>query len=437
MAGSYSSEATPEAAVVPKPAGMYRWVICALLFFATTINYVDRAVISILKPTLMSELDWSETNYGDIMAAFSFAYAIGYAAAGRAMDMVGVRIGYAFAVVAWSLAAMGGGLMRTVGQFMFIRSALGIAEGGNFPACIKSISEWFPRRERAFATGIFNSGSNVGVIIAPILIPWLTTSYGWPYAFYVTGALGFIWLVFWLLAYDAPERHPRVTPEELDYIRSDPPDSQVHIPWLRLLGFRQVWAFIVGMALSSPVWWFWLGWTPGFLKAKFGVDLTEVAAPLITIYLMADVGSIAGGWLSGRLMKQGFSVNASRKLAMLACALCVVPVFFAAQTENKWVAIVLIGVAASAHQGFSANLYTLVSDMAPRSAVSSIVGLGGMTAGFAAMGFQMMTGRLLDAYPRAYQLIFLVASVAYLVDLLAIHLIVPRLEKMELRQVET
>jgi ACS family hexuronate transporter-like MFS transporter len=430
MLGNTSSE--PAATVASKPSGHYRWVICALLFFATTINYVDRAVISILKPNLMAELGWSETNYGDIMAAFSFAYAIGYAAAGRAVDLIGVRVGYAIAVVAWSLAAMGGGLMRSVAQFMLIRSALGIAEGANFPACIKSISEWFPRRERAFATGIFNSGSNVGVIIAPILIPWLTTNFGWPYAFYVTGALGFAWLVFWLLMYEAPERHSRVTPEELAYIRSDPPEAQVRIPWLQLLSFRQVWAFIVGMALSSPIWWFWLGWTPGFLKAKFGVDLSQVAAPLITIYLMADVGSIAGGWLSGRLMRQGFSVNASRKLAMLACALCVVPVFYAAQTDSKWVAIVLIGVAASAHQGFSANLYTLVSDMAPRSAVSSIVGLGGMTAGFAAMGFQMLTGRLLDAYPGAYQVIFLVASLAYLVDLLAIHLIVPRLERMEL-----
>ncbi|MBA3485301.1 MAG: MFS transporter [Pirellulales bacterium] len=428
MPASLTRDSVPDLSA--KPAGNYRWVICALLFFATTINYVDRAVISILKPNLMAELNWSETNYGDIMAAFSFAYAIGYAAAGRAIDLVGVRIGYAVAVVAWSLAAMGGGLMRTVTQFMVIRSALGIAEGANFPACVKSISEWFPRRERAFATGIFNSGSNVGVIVAPILIPWLTTSFGWPYAFYVTGALGFVWLIFWLLVYEAPERHPRVTPEELAYIRSDPPEPQVHIPWLQLLGYRQVWAFIVGMALSSPIWWFYLGWTPGFLKAKFGVDLTEVAAPLITIYLLADVGSIAGGWFSGWLMRKGFSVNAARKLAMLACALCVTPVFLAAVVDNKWVAVVLIGVAASAHQGFSANLYTLVSDMAPKSAISSIVGLGGMTAGFAAMGFQMFTGRLLDSYPGAYLVIFIVASGAYLVNLLLIHLLVPRLEPM-------
>jgi MFS transporter, ACS family, hexuronate transporter len=343
-----------------------------------------------------------------------------------------VRVGYSIAVVLWSLAAMSGGLMRSVIGFKLVRSALGLAEGANFPACIKSISEWFPRRERAFATGIFNSGSNVGVIIAPILIPWLTENYGWPYAFYVTGALGFAWLIFWLAMYDAPERHPRVTPEELAYIQSDPVDPQVHIPWLQLLGYRQVWAFIVGMALSSPIWWFWLFWTPGFLKKRFDVDLTEVAAPLITVYLMADVGSILGGWLSGRLMKAGFSVNASRKLAMLAAALCVLPVYFASTTDDKWLAIVLIGVAASAHQAFSANLYTLVSDMAPKTAISSIVGLGGMAAGFAAMGFQLGTGRLLDRYPDAYQVIFFVASVAYLIDLLAIHLIVPRLQKMEL-----
>jgi ACS family hexuronate transporter-like MFS transporter len=407
-------------------------VICGLLFFATTINYVDRAIIGILKPTLMDELKWTETHYGDITAAFSFAYAIGYAAAGRAVDALGVRVGYSIAVLLWSLAAMGGGLMRTVSQFMLIRAGLGLAEGANFPACIKSISEWFPRKERAFATGIFNSGSNVGVIVAPILIPWLTDNYGWPYAFYVTGALGLAWLFFWLAMYDAPERHPKVSPEELAYIHSDPADPQVRIRWLKLLGYQQVWAFIVGMALSSPIWWFWLFWTPGFLKDKFSVDLTEVAAPLITVYLMADVGSILGGWLSGRLMKSGHSVNASRKLAMLAAALCVLPVYFASTTSDKWVAIVLIGVAASAHQAFSANLYTLVSDMAPKSAVSSIVGLGGMTAGFAAMGFQMGIGRLLDRYTSAYQVIFFVASVAYLIDLLAIHLLVPRLEKMEL-----
>jgi MFS transporter, ACS family, hexuronate transporter len=434
MLGSSPSESV--AAVAPKPSGNYRWIICALLFFATTINYVDRAVISILQTTLMADLGWSDADYGDVQAAFSFAYAIGYAAAGRAVDRFGVRYGYSIAVAAWSLAAMGTGLVRSIMGFMMMRSALGLAEGANFPAAIKSVSEWFPRRERAFATGIFNSGSNVGVIVAPILIPWLTMNFGWPSAFYVTGAFGFVWLIFWLLAYDAPERHPRVTPEELAYIRSDPPDPPVHIPWLELLRYRQVWAFIVGMALSSPIWWFYLNWTPGFLERKFGIELKDIGAPLITIYLMADFGSIGGGWLSGRLIRKGFSVNAARKLTMLVCALCVTPVFAAATVENSWVAVVLIGIAASAHQGFSANLYTLVSDMAPRSAVSSIVGLGGMTAGFAAMGFQMFIGRLLKAQPGAYLVIFGVASCAYLVNLLLIHLLVPRMEVMQLPEGE-
>lgn len=429
-----STPETPAASLSANPAGRYRWVICALLFFATTINYVDRAVISILQTTLMADLGWTDADYGDVQAAFSFAYAIGYAAAGRAIDRFGVRYGYSVAVAAWSLAAMGTGLARSLVGFMVMRSALGLAEGANFPAAIKSVSEWFPRRERAFSTGIFNSGSNVGVIVAPILIPWLTMNFGWPAAFYVTGAFGFVWLVFWFALYEAPERHPRVTPEELAYIRSDPVEAPVHVPWAELLHYRQVWAFIVGMALSSPIWWFYLNWTPGFLERKFGIVLKDIGAPLVTIYLMADVGSIGGGWLSGRLIRAGYSVNVARKLAMLVCALCVTPVFAAPMVENSWIAVILIGVAASAHQGFSANLYTLVSDMAPRSAISSIVGLGGMTAGLAAMGFQMFIGRLLKAQPGAYLVIFIVASGAYLANLLLIHLLVPRLEPMQISE---
>jgi ACS family hexuronate transporter-like MFS transporter len=444
--------------------GHYRWVICALLFFATTINYVDRAVIGILKPNLMEELHWNEVDFSIVIMWFSFAYAIGYAVAGRFMDWMGTRVGYAIAVFVWSLAAMAHGfnqyiatdttfqdwlpflanvewewvarmavLPATVVGFSIARMALGLSEGGNFPACVKSVSEWFPSKERALATGLFNAGSNVGMIVAPIMVPLLTYYYGWAAAFYVTGALGFIWVVFWLLYYNTPEKHPKVGAAELELILSDPPDPPVHISWLSLLKYRQTWAFIVGMAISAPIWWFYLFWAAGFFHDKFGIDLKSIGIPLVTIYLLADVGSIAGGWLSGFLINRGWSVNAARKTALLVCALCVVPVFTANMVPSAWMATLLIALAASAHQGFSANLYTLVSDTAPRKVVSSIVGLGGMAAGFVAMGFQRMTGSILDAWPdHGYTVILAIASCSYLVNLLLIHLINPRLEPMQI-----
>lgn len=412
--------------------GNVRWKICALLFFAAMINYIDRAVFGILKPTLMTELHWDEETFANVTASFTFAYALGYGFAGRAMDLLGVRVGYALCVAAWSAAAMGNGLVRTVLGFSFARAALGFAEGGNFPAAIKSVSQWFPKRERALATGIFNSGSSVGALVAPMIVPWITFNYGWPAAFYVTGFLGFIWLVFWWAYYEAPERHPSVSAEELAYIQSDPIDPPQAISWLELLRHRQVWAFIVGMSLSSPIWWFYLYWAAGFLYKRFGFDLKTIGPPLVAIYLSADVGSIAGGWLSGWLLKRGWSLNAARKITLLVCALCVVPVFGAALVTNGWIAVALIALAAAAHQGFSANLYTLVSDMAPRKVVSSIVGLGGMSAGFVAMGFQIGTGYVLEHWEYGYLAILGVASVSYLVNVLIIHLLVPRLEPMRI-----
>lgn len=414
------------------PAGYCRYAICALLFFATTINYVDRSILGILKSTLMADLHWTETDFGNIVAAFSFAYALGYGFAGRAMDLLGVRIGYALAVAAWSAAAMGHGLARSVMGFSVMRGALGLAEGGNFPAAVKTVSEWFPKGERALATGLFNSGSSVGAIVAPLTVPWLTARFDWPMAFYVTGAVGFVWLIFWWTIYRSPEEHPRVSAEELAYIQSDPADPPRQVSWLSLLHYRQAWAFIVGMSLSSPIWWFYLFWAAGFLEDRFGYDIKSIGLPLVAIYLLADFGSIGGGWLSGWLMKRGWSLNAARKTAMLVCALCVVPVFAAALVDSGWIAVGLIAVAAAAHQGFSANLYTLVSDMAPRKVVSSIVGLGGMSAGFVAMGFQMLTGRILDRWPHGYLAILIVASASYLINLLIIHLLVPRLEPMEI-----
>ena len=411
--------------------GSYRWRICALLFFATTLNYVDREVISILKPTLMHNLVWNEIDYSNVIFAFQCAYAIGYAGGGRFMDRVGVRLGYAVAVFSWSLAAIGHTFARSVMSFSAARFALGVAEGGNFPAAIKTIGEWFPQKERALATGIFNAGCNVAVVVTPLLVPWLTLRWGWPAAFFVTGALGLLWLVAWQMTYRSPQNHPRVSRAELAYIQSDAPDPATKISWPELLRHRQTWAFTAGMVLVAPVWWFYLFWVPGFLHDQHGLDLSNFGPPLVAIYLIADVGSIGGGWLSSWLLQRGWSLNAARKTAMLICALCVVPVFAAATVSNLWLVTALIGLAAAAHQGFAANLYTLVSDTAPPGAVSSVVGIGGMAGAVAGMLAAKFTGYVLQ-WTGSYVLLFGGASCAYLLALLAIQVLNPRLEPMKI-----
>lgn len=428
--------------------GWSRWGICALLFFATTLNYIDRQVIGILKPDLAKHFGWNEIDYSNIIFAFQIAYALGYAGAGRLIDRIGVRLGYALAVLVWSLAAMAHALNwyipigtkfwitaipATVLGFSAARFALGLAEGGCFPASVKSVSEWFPKKERALAFGIFNAGSNVGAVTAPLLVPWLTVRFGWPMAFIATGALGFVWLAAWQVYYQSPEKHPRLSSAELDYIRSDPPDPAVKIPWLTLLRYRQTWVFVVGMFLSSPIWWFYLYWIPDFLNKRHGLNLTQVGPPLVTIYLMTDIGSVAGGWFSSSLIKRGWTINAARKTAMLVCALCVVPVFAASSVSNLWTATLLIGLAASAHQGFSANLFTLVSDTAPRKVVSSIVGIGGMAGAIGGMFIAKLAGYVLE-WTGQYRILFIIAASAYLVNLLIIHLINPRLKSMEFAQ---
>src|SRR5262245_4679905 len=313
-----------------RPVGHYRWVICALLFFATTINYIDRQVIGILKPELQSRLGWNEIDYSNIIFAFNAAYAVGYLVAGRIMDRIGVRLGLLLAVGFWSLAAIGHAFVRSVAGFCAARFSLGLAEGGNFPASIKTVSDWFPKKERALSTGIFNAGSNVGALITPLLVPWITVRFGWPMAFVVTGSLGFAWMIGWWILYEVPEKHSHLTRSELQYIRSDPPDPVLRISWFELLRYRQTWAFVIGTFLSSPIWWFYLYWIPDFLHKRHGLDLLQLGPPLVTIYLMTDVGSIGGGWLSSWLLKRGWTVNAARKMAMLVCAICVVPVFAAA-----------------------------------------------------------------------------------------------------------
>lgn len=411
--------------------GRYRWWICALLFFATTINYVDRQVIGVLKPTLSADLGWSEIDYGTITFWFTAAYAAGYLFAGRLMDVIGVRLGYTLAVAVWSLAAMAHGLVRTVMGFSMARAVLGLAEGGNFPGAIKTIGEWFPKKERALATGIFNAGSNLGPIVTPLVVPWLTLAYGWPAAFLFTGAVGFVWLGIWLWVYRSPEHQPRLGAEELAFIRSDPPDPPERVPWLGLLRFRATWAAIVGMGLTWPVWWFYLFWLPDFLSKRFDLDLKTIGLPLVVVYLVADVGSIGGGWLSSALIRRGWSVNAARKTALVTCALLVVPVFFAGQVADKWAAVFLISMAAAGHQGWSANLYTFVSDTMPLRTVSSVVGMGGFTGAVLGMFNAKFVSYLLEKTQSNYTLLFALVPAMYLIAFFGIHLLVPRIERVQ------
>lgn len=412
--------------------GYWRWIICALLFFATTINYVDRQVVSILKNTLEAEFGWSERDYGRIVFSFQLAYAIGLVLMGRLMDWLGTRRGFSFALIFWSVAAMSHALARGVMGFSVARFALGLGEAGNFPAAIKTVAEWFPRRERALATGIFNSGTNVGALLAPLIVPWLTLQYGWQWAFIVTGALGLVWLALWLPLYRTPDEHPKVTAAELAFIHSDPPDSPARIAWARLLPHRQTWAFAIGKLMTDPIWYLYLFWIPDFLHRNHGLNLTSIGLPLVVIYLIADVGSIGGGWISSALITRGWSVNAGRKTAMLVCALAVTPIVFASRTTSLWTAVGLVGLAAAAHQGWSANIFTLTSDMFPRRAVGSVVGFGGMAGAVGGMLIAIVVSEILER-TGSYVPIFLIAGSAYLLALLVIHLLVPRLEPAQLK----
>jgi ACS family hexuronate transporter-like MFS transporter len=411
----------------------FRWVICGLLFFATTVNYVDRGVLGVLAPDLQKIIGWTDTQFGDINAAFTLAYALGFILMGRLIDRVGTRIGYALALVVWSLAAAGHALARTPFGFGVARFLLGLGEAGNFPAAIKTTAEWFPRRERALATGIFNAGSNVGAVLARLVVPWLALQWGWQSAFVWTGLIGLVWIAFWLPLYRRPDRHPFVNASELALIQSEGGFDEARVPWRRLLPHRQAWAFAAGKFLTDPIWWFYLFWSGKFLADKFGVSLKTIGPPLITIYLLADVGSVAGGWFSSWLLKRGWTPNAARKTAMLACALCVMPVSLAPVVSNMWVAVVLIGLAAAAHQGFSANLFTLTSDMFPRRAVGSVVGLGGMAGALGGMLMQAASGRIREA-TGSYLAMFVLAGVIYLVGLLVVHRLAPRLEPADLGQ---
>ena len=441
--------------MTPTPAKTthVRWVICALLFFASAINYIDRQVIGILKPTLQEQFHFDERAYAAIVFSFQAAYAVGLLLAGRVMDRIGVRWGFALAVIIWSVGAMVHALadwfpwlqLPTVSidppaivllggataGFALARVVLGLGEAGNFPAAIKTVADWFPKKERALATGIFNSGTNIGALVTPLLVPWIALRWGWQWAFIFTGLLGFAWVVWWLKSYHAPEDHPKVSPAELALIRSDPPESTAKIPWRNLFPHRQTWAFALGKFMTDPIWWLYLFWVPDFLKRNHGLDLKTMGLPLVVIYLVADVGSIGGGWISSRLIKRGWTVNRSRKTAMLICALSVVPIMFAANATNLWVAVALVSLAAAAHQGWSANLFTLTSDMFPKQAVGSVTGIGGMAGSVGGMLIALVVGEILQT-TGSYVPIFIIAGSAYLVALLVIHTLAPRLEPARL-----
>ncbi len=405
--------------------------MCALLFFATTINYIDRQIFSILAPDLQRTFQWTEVEYGYIITAFQAAYAFGLVFAGRMMDRFGTRRGYSLVIVLWSLAAMAHALASSAFGFGAARFALGLSEAGNFPAAIKTVSEWFPKTERALATGIFNAGANIGAVVAPAVVPFIALRYGWRWSFIFTGALGFIWLVAWLLMYRRPREHPRLSAAELAYIESDPPESVEQIPWRAILPLKQTWAFAIGKFLTDPVWWFYLFWLPKFLNTKYGLTLDKIGPPLIIVYLAADVGSVGGGWLSSALLKHGWTVNHARKTAMLTCALAVVPIMFASRASSLWVAVLLLSIATGAHQGWSANLYTIVSDTFPRRAVGSVIGFGGTAGAIGGMVVATASGFILE-WTGSYMPLFIMAGSMYLIALAFIHLLLPRMSPARL-----
>ena len=414
-----------------------RWVVCALLFFATTINYIDRQILALIKEFLDRELHWSNEQFGLVNSAFQGAYAVGLLFFGWFVDRYGTKLGYAVSIIAWSLAAMSHALVGSVNGFFTARVALGVSEGGNFPSAIKAVALWFPKRERAFATAIFNAGANVGAIIAPATIPFIAFRFGWRAAFVIAGILGFLWLLFWFPLYDVPEKRKRVSAEELEHIRSDREDAGAvtgPMGWIHALRYRQAWSFVVAKFMTDPVWWFFLIWLPDYFKATRGLNIKKSWVHLVTIYAIVTVLSIFGGWITGYLTRRGWSVTRARKTGMFVFALCVLPIL-AATRVGDWPAVLLIGLAASAHQAWSANLYTTVSDMFPKKDVATIVGLGGMAGSFGGIIFPWFCGRVLDRYTAmgnvtgGYTILFAICASAYLIAFAIHHLLAPRFER--------
>lgn len=405
--------------------GNYRWRIVVLLFFATTINYIDRQVLGILAPELQETFNWSESDYGFIIMAFQIAYAIGLLTTGSILDRIGTKRGFSIAIVLWSIAGMAHAAARSVFSFAVARFALGIGESANFPAAIKTVAEWFPKKERALATGIFNSGPNIGAILTPLLIPIIALKWGWEWAFISTGALGFVWLLFWMLFYRKPEINEKLSESERQYILQDEEEPEVEkIPWRKIIGHRQTLGICIARFVTDPIWWFFLYWLPKFLNTKFDIDLSNIGLPLIIIYVVSIGGSILGGWISSRMISKGKNPVAARKLTILFMALLVVPIFFASSVSSVWIAVALISMAAFAHQGYAANIFTIVSDIFPKNAVGSVVGLSGFAGAVGGVLFSAAVGLILE-YTGNYYVVFAIASVAYLVCWTALKLFVP------------
>jgi MFS transporter, ACS family, hexuronate transporter len=424
---------TPSTLSAGTRLGRVRWTVCAMLFAATSINYMDRQVIAILKPTLEHSIGMTEVSYGYIVDAFQIAYAIGLLAAGRLIDKLGTRIGYMLVMAVWSFSAMGHALASTVLEFGFARFFLGLGESGNFPAAIKTVAEWFPQNERSLATGIFNSGANVGAILAPAIVPWVTLRYGWHAAFLTTGLFSVLWILWWFRYYRTPTDHSALTARELRHIYQEAAADMgpsPSVPWRRLLGFRQTWAFSIAKFLTDPIWYFYLFWLPSYFSAKFNLNLSHLGLPLIIVYNVSAIGSIGGGWLPAPFRRLGLSPNYARLAAMLFCAFLVVPIYTASSAKSVWTAIALISVAAGAHQGWSANLFTTSSDMFPRSAVGAVVGIGGMAGSVGSALFAFFAGHMLQL-THSYAVLFSIASSAYLLALIVMYLLAPGLKKVE------
>ena len=415
-----------------KPNGKIRWQILTLIFFATTINYIDRQVIGILKPFIADDLGWDETDYGYIVTAFQIAYAIGLLTTGRLLDKFGTRIGYTWAIVVWSIAGIAHAAARSVTGFAIFRFALGIGESANFPAAVKSIAEWFPKKERAFAAGLFNSGSTVGAILAPIMVSAITVKFGWQWAFIITGALGFVWLIFWLAYYQSPSKHPKISKDELVYINQDEDEKgEKSIRWIDLFKYKQTIGICSTRFISDWVWWFFLFWIPDFLSKTHGINIKEVVLPLIIIYAVSSIGGIGGGWISSNFIKKGKSVDYARKMTILMCALIVLPVMFVSQVSNLWVAVGLISLAAAGHQGWASNIFTIVSDIYPKNAVGSMMGLSGFMGAIGGALSASFVGILLDS-TGSYFFIFLLASSVYVLNWIILKISIKKIEPLKI-----
>jgi ACS family hexuronate transporter-like MFS transporter len=420
-------------------ASRMRWVMLTLIFFAMVINYVDRQTIALLKPTLQEEFGWSEENYADTVFWFQCAYAVSYLLFGKIVDTIGARIGFSVAFVVWQVSHIAHAAIGGLRDAIFARIFLALGEGGGFPASVKAVSEWFPKQERAFATGIFNAGTNIGAIVTPILIPLIAVSWfgtiddpNWKMAFILTGVLGFLWLPIWWFMYKTPRDHAKVNAAELAHIEQDPPTPEEKVSWFKVIRQRETWAIALGKGLTDPIWWMFLFWLPAFLHDRHGLDLRTFGPPLVAIYLLSDIGSVGGGWLSSRFIKMGWSINKARKIAMLICALCAIPVAFGAIVDNVWLAVLIIGIATAAHQGFSANIYTLPGDVFPRKAIGSVVGISGMAGAIGGMIMAKYAGWVLDKIG-SYTPIFIYASCGYLLALLIVHILMPKMDAVQIK----